>query len=829
MELQTGAIRRSPMRRSRRILSKGYSLRNVDTGPKWTAGAPALVARNSEGASVRCSDVGAEVGAAALTETVTLKKTPTEIAPPEIAPVETKPAKAEAAESEPVVPALLPSVQLLKANALRVSVTAPCADLKRGSFASDDVGSTESGRAGSLHSNVNPSLSVPVATAPAVPPAASNRAVIPGLAKLAADATVAAVLAAGAQSPWMSSVQAGSSARHNAALLVPDRIARTMEVADAHARDAAKEIAGAAAAQTAEGAATGRSHAPPLPKKERPKFPRALAQGGLGSRAAVAVALELPSSRTLFNSTGRATSLYSTSRSNMHHLHLQGVPSANRSSMTLPRSRAATARGSTAVAGAASLEEWLRQTDMQLPSNNHVDKPLPFPPGDASKSTTFNSYHYVPAEPSAPGLDSVEQGSGELGASSIKSGISPRPTTGSSGKFKGRVVRVVSVLPPSHASSRNSISAHTSIHSPASQRAISNSNSPLNSPLNSPVLSHFSNSSKRASITSSVSIPVSTRSSIGPHAEHSQEALSNTACVQASATPSSFKNLFVEDPQMNALPYPHAGAGGAAYGAYTGMGSLSGPNVLSAPPDTNDENGGGHGAPGDGFAEPSAPVFPEPTAPELPILWGQPSPGAQACAFPMPTHYGLPLSPAPAYTQLGFTMPPPQSIQQQQQQPMMLQQQMYQNQLSQQMYVQQCLYGNGPEPSPPTYMPPPVMPPTVDRPLPPIPKVKRPPLPNTQRPRPVSVPLSPPPPPPPKNWPDASTMHNMGQLYAQAPAYGHSQGAYSSSTAAISAEAAASGALSTIKSSTSSEFVIVSINPDCLLFGCPGLVSFHIA
>ncbi|KAJ2579687.1 hypothetical protein GGH95_002974, partial [Coemansia sp. RSA 1836] len=151
-----------------------------------------------------------------------------------------------------------------------------------------------------------PVAPAPMAVGPASPGSpglASGLALglAPGLAKLA-EAAQAAAQVAGTRTTRGLSVSAIGGARHKPLPPVPDRISRTLQAADA--AEAQMAIANGAAATARPGRGP-----PPLPAKARPKIPQALGGDRLSSRAAVAAALERPSSQALFGtSVARAAS-----------------------------------------------------------------------------------------------------------------------------------------------------------------------------------------------------------------------------------------------------------------------------------------------------------------------------------------------------------------------------------------------------------------------------------------------------------------------------------------------------------------------------------------
>ncbi|KAJ2472517.1 hypothetical protein IWW56_006131, partial [Coemansia sp. RSA 2131] len=160
-----------------------------------------------------------------------------------------------------------------------------------------------------------------------------------------------------------------STASHKPLPPIPDRLLRTLEVADAKA-----------AAQITPEAADAKSvpqrMRPPLPTKERPRLPRILAEDGLATRPELAAARERPSSMRLFGCRRGANALDPPLGSPRA---LQRPATAQSLSPTEPVTDDAP----------LGLREWLQRTDMLLPSNNRVSKPLPYPPSSSGKSPSF--------------------------------------------------------------------------------------------------------------------------------------------------------------------------------------------------------------------------------------------------------------------------------------------------------------------------------------------------------------------------------------------------------------------------------------------------------
>ncbi|KAJ2789140.1 hypothetical protein H4R20_007234, partial [Coemansia guatemalensis] len=167
-----------------------------------------------------------------------------------------------------------------------------------------------------------------------------SRPRVVGLARLAEDA-IAASSVESRQRGRRIRPSSPRSARHKALPPIPDRVARTMEVADAKAE--------------------AKPAPPPLPKTERPKIPRVLAEDGLATRADIAVAVERPSSTRLFGDSGCSDS----------------------------------------GDGAQSLRTWLQRTDMLLPPTKSTSKPLPRPPGSPGRSVLLVNSQLHATKPSA--------------------------------------------------------------------------------------------------------------------------------------------------------------------------------------------------------------------------------------------------------------------------------------------------------------------------------------------------------------------------------------------------------------------------------------------
>ncbi|KAJ2844718.1 hypothetical protein IWW36_005072, partial [Coemansia brasiliensis] len=408
----------------------------------------------------------------------------------------------------------------------------------------------------------------------AEPPAASKHQVpIAGLAQLASNAIEESQQQTSARARRMQPLLS-STELHKPLPPIPDRIACVMEVADAKA--------------------AARSP-PPLPTRERPRLPRVLAEDGLGTRAELTAARERPSSMRLFGNT----------RNSSH-----GPPPGSPRTLQRPATAQSTAEEAKEEP-ALGLREWLERTDMLLPSNNPVSKPLPFPPGSSSKKQpSFVSYHYQPADTTA------------------------NPTRTAS----GRVVRKVSVFPPEPPSAARPSSASSSIRSCTSAKpnSLISSNSPANSARNSIVsatsLPAPSQASPRACSPLTAPLQGSSSRSHTPIADNTHLPVEHPAVADAETalytpvTSQSGPQPAAQPPK--ALPAVPPGAMPTVSGSYSPLSAMSGPTVLSAPP-------GADAGPDSSMIEPSAPMMVEPSAPEFPAEWG----GSPSFAFPTPVHY----------------------------------------------------------------------------------------------------------------------------------------------------------------------------------------------
>ncbi|KAJ2822759.1 hypothetical protein GGI24_003859, partial [Coemansia furcata] len=280
---------------------------------------------------------------------------------------------------------------------------------------------------------------------------------IPGLAKLAeaAQAAAAAVQISGTRTTRGLSVSAIGGARHKPLPPVPDRISRTLQAADSAAAAAAAHEALAGSSNIAT-ARPGRAP-PPLPAKARPKIPQMLAGDKLSTRAAIAAALERPSSQTLF---GVDAMRASSQQASLEHMSPEGVPGMHRAATTQPAPSAADA-------SPLSLQAWLQRTDILAPAT---------------------SIAAAAAKPAHPLI--IPEGSSvplERPASQQHQVHTPRPMTAArrkSMRARSRVVRKVAVpsLPLQEPTPRP-VSSNSSIHSSASHE---NGPSPPTSPVLAP-------------------------------------------------------------------------------------------------------------------------------------------------------------------------------------------------------------------------------------------------------------------------------------------------------------------------------------------------------
>ncbi|KAJ2557342.1 hypothetical protein EV175_001400, partial [Coemansia sp. RSA 1933] len=421
---------------------------------------------------------------------------------------------------------------------------------------------------------------------------------LPGLAKLAEDAVAA-------------SKEMNSSARmkrqqppatfYKPLPPIPDRIVRTL--------DASGSTAATGPGSGMEATSTGKIP-PPLPEKARPTVPRVFAGERLTTRAEFEAENERPSAQRLFGedrrpaeAVGRQYSTIVSMSSPTLPLSPDGIGGIQRPGTSLSAAIEEKLDGHTS----SPLAEWLQRTDIMLPANNPaaIMVSLYPPTTGSSKSVTFNSYRYEP-----PAEDAKAQAGDNLRPGSVRT-------------HKGRVVRRVSVLPPSQAPNayQRPVSSSSSIYSSVSQ----NRNLSVHSNLNSP------HDSKRASIAS----------------EHAQtsSAASSAARPQQNEEPASSS---MENPASNARAEASATIDPFAFST---MVVSNGPTVLSAPPGAGEMFDEADASAPDGLLEPSAPMLPEPTAPELPQQWETSSP--QTYAFPIPVHY------VTAPPQGGYHVPPP--------------------------------------------------------------------------------------------------------------------------------------------------------------------------
>ncbi|KAJ1767819.1 hypothetical protein IW140_003976 [Coemansia sp. RSA 1813] len=425
---------------------------------------------------------------------------------------------------------------------------------------------------------------------------------LPGLAKMAEDAVAAS-------REMNSSTRAKKQMPHTAFYKplppIPDRVLRTLD-----------------ASSSSNAANSVTKIPPPLPDKARPAVPKAFGGERLGTRAEFEAELERPSSKKLFGDdskppvevVGQQYNVALSMSSPTLPITPGGIGSIHR-----PGTAQSVASEEKSERASSPLAEWLQRTDIMLPTNNPATIKVPlYPPTGSGKSVTFNSYHYEP--PAEDAGDNLHPGSRRAA--------------------RGRVVRRVSVLPPSQAPSayQRPVSSSSSIYSSVSQNRNSTTLSIPNSP----------HGSKRNSTASEPTRTSSTDSST----RHNTRPQQNEGPSSVQPTSPS-----MESPANNS--HTEGIATSDAY-AFSSMSAPSGPTVLSAPPGAGEMFDDVNASAPNGMLEPSAPMLPEPTAPELPQQWATSSP--QTYAFPMPVHYvtnpaqsGYSVSPAPMSPQAPGT------------------------------------------------------------------------------------------------------------------------------------------------------------------------------
>ncbi|KAI8320366.1 hypothetical protein GQ54DRAFT_312740 [Martensiomyces pterosporus] len=549
---------------------------------------------------------------------------------------------------------------------------------------------------------------------------------IPGLAQLAENAVMAAAaLPTKMRSPKALPVLPNGATRKPPP--IPDRVARTLAVAEARtlAKSVADASASTAATQSLGRASTSSSLGrppPPLPTKERPKIPKEFMDDKLGSRAAIAAALEKPSAKSLFGSAMAPSELLAQPTHIASSASATDMYQAADARAPLNIYKASTVQPVAGTSGTlpTSLEDWLRRTDELLPTNNSVAKPDPIPPSNPGRPITFNSYRYQPAGKPAKGLLSGADASAQKSPEAASETSFYRPNSilpGKSTRSKGKVVRTVTALPPSQAFAQ--LATPNSPH-----------NSSLSQPEGSLALSRTptssSSNSQRASIVSTTSATenrysnalhiISAPAAITTHpgglstiaplpASAAPEAETGTPAV-ASAPPHSDMYTVAERAQEHSMATSAAtaaatgtatGAGGAdsrsryssaytpmaataTYGsAYTqpypyasntsAQGCTSAPplaatTTLSAPPTTTAHFSSPYtgGLPAE-LVEPSAPMLVEPSAPQLP--WNLEGPSSYT--FPVPNFDSPPMqhgarAAATEPPPTSFAMPTPQAL-----------------------------------------------------------------------------------------------------------------------------------------------------------------------
>ncbi|KAJ2492470.1 hypothetical protein IWW37_001374 [Coemansia sp. RSA 2050] len=410
-----GLVSHSTLRRNRRILTKGKSIRRGSLNRQSTRTQPVVSTQPTE---------------ASLNPTIPESKPLGGTVP--------SPRWSVAGGDEPMLAAQRANSPL--AHPAAHSAVAPARAVVVSSTRPDSLFSA--GRGGP------PAEPAPMAAA-ASPASPGVPAPMPGLAKLAeaAHAAAAAATLPGTRTNRGLSVSAIGGARHKPLPPVPDRLSCTLQAAD----DAAAAAATAAASVTQEtlaassntaAARPGRAAPPPLPAKARPKIPQALAGDRLGTRAAIAAALERPSSQTLFG-VGQVRA-YS-QQASLEHMAPVGAPGMHRAATTQPALPAA-------GASPLGLQAWLQRTDILAPANDSTS-----------------------AKP-APSLTIAESVSMPLERPASQQTYTPRPMTAArrkSMRARSRVVRKVAVpsLPlqePPPPPSLRPASSHSSIHSSAS-------------------------------------------------------------------------------------------------------------------------------------------------------------------------------------------------------------------------------------------------------------------------------------------------------------------------------------------------------------------------
>ncbi|KAJ2395236.1 hypothetical protein GGI23_004381, partial [Coemansia sp. RSA 2559] len=283
---------------------------------------------------------------------------------------------------------------------------------------------------------------------------------LPGLAKLAEDAVAASKEL---NSGTRMKKQQTHTAFYKPLPPIPDRILRTLDANSSSTN--ASGVAGSGMAVSD----TGRVP-PPLPDKARPTVPKAFGGERLNTRAEFEAENERPSAHRLFGDDKGPVEIAGQQYNNILSMSSPTLPISpgGFGSALRPGTAQSIASEERSERASSPLAEWLQRTDIMLPINNPAAiKVSLYPPPGSGKSVTFNSYRYEPPAQDAKAL------SGD--------NLSPGRRT------KGRVVRRVSILPPSQAPTayQRPVSSSSSIYSSVSQHRNSATYSIPNSPLDS--------------------------------------------------------------------------------------------------------------------------------------------------------------------------------------------------------------------------------------------------------------------------------------------------------------------------------------------------------
>ncbi|KAJ2614621.1 hypothetical protein H4S08_001622 [Coemansia sp. RSA 1365] len=418
-----------------------------------------------------------------------------------------------------------------------------------------------------------------------------------GLAKLAEDA-IAASSVETRQRGRRIRPSSSRSARHKALPPIPDRVARTMEVAD---KKAAAKLA------------------PPLPKTERPKIPHALAEDGLATRADIAVGVERPSSTRLFGDGSRSDS--------------SGT--------------------------AQDLRTWLQRTDMLLPPAKAASKPLPCPPGNPGRSPLLVSSQFSVPEPGAANhhagafrnlakTNSTTAGKPTPHPSSFDA---PRPFSANpSLRLSNSCSSNSHPASPSN-SNRNSVASAASAPAPTCTTAPEDGNSAGSSQQLLLISGSHSLAKQQKQKHHHQSQPVSAATTDRVTALYTPVTSKDTVVRGATSAPG--QPLMSSPATFSSLPQQQPYGNAYADGIYSPLSAIVGSAVLSAPPCTDAATSAVCPEPlhPDGLVEPSAPMLLEPTAPELPNNWSDVS--SKSYSFPVPVHYAH-----SGHSEMGFALSP---------------------------------------------------------------------------------------------------------------------------------------------------------------------------